>query len=301
MGYYFGPVQIWDCVSRKRIHSLEFSPELDGPHSFASKVFGRPDHSVVMSMSDGRRTVWDPKTGLVSRSMPVLLTETDYCDYDDEKYRHNVALLSCGRFAYIYEHHISVIILWNPADDSTTIPTWAYAGMKHPCSIAALPDGMIAVGERGGELGVWSLASGHRVRALRGHRGTVNVLAVARGRLASCTSDASDGIRVWDVASGKCLAVIPNVAVKQLTFLADGRLAGLFDYGRGDAARTVYIWDSYSGDLVLELKYSNHKAEFEDDYVGDAEKYIAWPHAFVALEDGGLVVGYACGLHVVWR
>jgi WD40 repeat protein/serine/threonine protein kinase len=90
-----------------------------------------------------------------------------------------------------------------------------------------------------GEVHLWELATGRRLRSFTGHGGAVtSVCLSADGRYAlSGSTDAT--LKLWEIASGLCLRTFAGHAdaVTSVAFSADGRYAL-----SGSADRTLKLW-----------------------------------------------------------
>jgi len=125
-------------------------------------------------------------------------------------------------------------------------------------SVAWSPDGTRVVsgcGSQGqgdsGELWVWEVQSGERVRAFVGHLGVVSAVTWSpSGEL--LLSGGSDGmLRWWEVQSGECLQVrrAHQGTVQSLKLSPDGsRLASCGDDG------AINIWDLESSEHLRTLR-----------------------------------------------
>ena len=75
-------------------------------------------------------------------------------------------------------------------------------------SLAISETGAIVAGDSEGKIAVWDMGSQSRIMELTGHQdgSTVNALALKQHMLASAGDDST--VRVWDIRSGQCLAVL---------------------------------------------------------------------------------------------
>ena len=94
---------------------------------------------------------------------------------------------------------------------------------------------LLAIGGKGGRIGLLSTAGGGTVRVLAGHRDMIELLQFSRdgSRLLSWGKDMS--VRVWDVASGTPLLAITDGAVAGV-ITPDGD-AAIVSYAAGDLMR----------------------------------------------------------------
>jgi len=113
--------------------------------------------------------------------------------------------------------------------------------------MALSPDGsQLAVGSR--EILLWSTADGKQLRKLVGHTSFVGALAFTPdgSRLAS---GSGDGVRLWDVATGREVRKFTSYLVVAIAFSPDGRLLAS---GFGNGA--IKLWNVESGREAIPIQ-----------------------------------------------
>jgi WD40 repeat protein/serine/threonine protein kinase len=162
--------------------------------------------SVALS-SDGRQVAWGSQDGNV--------TLCDLAGTSEQR---------------ILKGHIGVVLAVSFSPDGRFLAS--ASGLRDP----------VANRYTAGEIILWDVASGERVKTLTGHEGVIASLAFsAGGKLASGSADRS--ILVWDLKTGKSLPpIVQEGAVESLEFTPDGTalLAGSDD-------GTVRLWDAATG------------------------------------------------------
>jgi WD40 repeat protein/serine/threonine protein kinase len=125
-------------------------------------------------------------------------------------------------------------------------------------SVALSPDGtLIATGEAGGILRLWSMEQGRELRTLDGHSADITqVRFLSNGRLLSASTDKT--VRLWDVGSGKLLGTAWHIAPVSAIGFSTG----------AEPVVAASLADARSGRVVVwRLSESGGKAEFAP--VGD--------------------------------
>ena len=113
-------------------------------------------------------------------------------------------------------------------------------------ALAALGQGRVASGGKGGAVHLWHPATGRLEAVLAGHKRAVTALAgLPMGLLASSSNDAT--LRVWSVAARACLAVVAKShtlfpRVTHLAALPGGRLACVTS-GRWSGQGLLSVWE----------------------------------------------------------
>jgi WD40 repeat protein len=109
-------------------------------------------------------------------------------------------------------------------------------------AVAFSPDGKTLAAGTGafrvpGEVVLWDVGSGAVQRILRGHPGQVSGLAFAPDGKILATSGSDKTVRVWDLASGKVLTILPGSGV---AFSPDGKILATAGAGSAGAVR---LWE----------------------------------------------------------
>ncbi|MHC4505564.1 MAG: WD40 repeat domain-containing protein, partial [Planctomycetota bacterium] len=118
-------------------------------------------------------------------------------------------------------------------------------GYKRVHGVALATDSTIVASlDTNAGIGLWSIATGKRLRQIQGHEGFINSLdfSVDGGHLASGGGgSSSDGtVRVWDVATGAEVARLKGHGgqVTSVAFSPDGKLLA-----SGSTDTTALVWD----------------------------------------------------------
>ena len=122
------------------------------------------------------------------------------------------------------------------------------------CSFSVNVDGKLAaLGSRRGQLTLWDVRKGRRVRTFEGHHTLSDVDAVcfsSDGKLLSSGSNDMTA-KLWDARSGACIRTFEGhrAGVNSVSLSEDGQLALT-----GSADATVKLWDVSSGRCVRTLE-----------------------------------------------
>jgi WD40 repeat protein len=132
--------------------------------------------------------------------------------------------------------------------DGTLLAT----GGGEPPEVLQLPRGkMVASGDEPRSVRIWDAVTGHSIRALEGHAGSIYAVAFSPDgtRLASAGADRK--IRIWDLATGDVLHAFygHGAAILGLAFSPDG--SRLVSCGLD---RTIRTWDAASGKPIHTLE-----------------------------------------------
>jgi len=117
-------------------------------------------------------------------------------------------------------------------------------------------------GDKSGELLLWDVRSGEKLRTLRGHALPVVAMAFSPDgrRLLSAASDSDGGARnkviLWDIATGESLHVLSMgpKGCKAVAFSRDGRYVfTLEENSTNDDSQCVVVWDAETGQRLRSL------------------------------------------------
>jgi WD40 repeat protein len=103
---------------------------------------------------------------------------------------------------------------------------WALEGHDGGAfSVATTPDGRrAAVGTMRGEVAIWDLETGRRVRSFRGPAKTAWSVAITHDGALAAAAYGDDGIVVWDLATGSTAVSLQNTSsAMAVAFTADGK------------------------------------------------------------------------------
>ena len=133
--------------------------------------------------------------------------------------------------------------LWNitagkrPALESSKGPTLVEGGSGSD-SVAFNPAGtVLAVGDYRGGVGLWDVASRHRLAAMN-EGGSVNSVAFSRDGKILAVGDTNGDVTLWGVTSHKRIATLnESSAVNSISFSQDGQILAV-----GDTAGHIGLW-----------------------------------------------------------
>jgi len=102
------------------------------------------------------------------------------------------------------------------------------------------------VGSANGQTKIWDMKHGGvAVRTVAGHTAPVHSLWFDDRELYTC---AADGVRIWDIGSGRCATTIPTPAT---TFHIN-----MHEIVTGGADGMVRVWDSVSGRCLAQMEHT---------------------------------------------
>jgi WD40 repeat protein len=118
--------------------------------------------------------------------------------------------------------------------------------------LVALPNGNLASGSNDFTIKIWNPNTGSLLYTLYGHRGSMCIILLSNGNLASATTSTGTGdtvIRIWNPNTGSLLYTLNghSDAITVLKELPNGNLLS----GSWDA--TIKIWNPYTGSLLYTL------------------------------------------------
>ncbi|MFB4303286.1 WD40 repeat domain-containing serine/threonine-protein kinase [Actinomadura sp. NTSP31] len=185
-----GAVRAWHLASGAPAGS--YGPQgRHGTTFVAVRLGAGPSRSDVLALSRaGRLHVWDERT---ARPLGTH-------DLSGTWAKGPVELTADGRRAFVRDGGEGLLI---DLEAGTVDRRLAFGAP--PAALRLAGDGRtVAAAARDGDIGVWDLETGRRVRTLTGHAGPVEALAFGPDSR-SLLSGGSDGaVRLWDLATGRC-------------------------------------------------------------------------------------------------
>jgi WD40 repeat protein len=147
--------------------------------------------------------------------------------------------------------------LWPTSSGPAPAAKLTDPGQQGVTSVAFSPDGTLATGDNDGNTYLWDAATRHRIATLTTvttpgpgyvrRRGSVTSVAFSPDGSMLATGDSADYTTLWDVATGRQIAFLPDPSsadaqdggVVAVAFSPDGRMLATADATAGD----VYLWD----------------------------------------------------------
>jgi WD40 repeat protein len=236
-GSYDKTIRLWDVASGKNIATFK------GHTEWVDSVTWSPDGKTLASVSDGAIKLWDVSTGKNTATLK-----------GHQGFINSVAWSPNGKTLASGDAN-GVIRVWNVASGKQVASIDGEDG-ENVLAMSYSPDGKSLASGNGCMIGLWDMTKYKNIDTLEGHssdlvvvvhgkQGRVYVPAVksvaftADGKtLASGSQDKT--IRHWDVASGKCIAILKNHSdsVNSVAWSPDGKtLASASD------DKTIKLWD----------------------------------------------------------
>jgi WD40 repeat protein len=216
-------------------------------------AFGPDGHVIAAGTQSGVISTWDPQTeSLIGKRIGHEAAVTSLAFHPA-----GTTIASGIRDG--------TIRIWDAGDGA---PRSWFAGLTDVTAVCFRPDGeQIALAPRGtGRIELWNPRTMERDYALEDSNGIINDIAYATdGRHVAAAVGAHDGpgeVRVWDVASGRCLARLGDheAGASTVVFSPDGsRLLTR----SGARAANVMLWDWGAGRRLLVETVPLH-ARFRD-------------------------------------
>ncbi|MFC5745004.1 WD40 repeat domain-containing serine/threonine protein kinase [Actinomadura rugatobispora] len=137
--------------------------------------------------------------------------------------------------------------LWNVASRSSSVIMSDPDGAG---GIAMSPDGTKVARSEGKKIRIFDVPGNRTARTLSGHTKSAGSVAFSPdGRLLASSSSLDNTVRIWDVASGRALRVIPSEELSifsdMLAFSPDGKTLA-----KANDKNSVQLWDVATGSLT---------------------------------------------------
>ena len=211
-------VKLWDVATRTSIGTLQ---DRGGVQSVAFS----PDGTTLASGARGSTVrLWDVATRTNINTLTYSMNPTVW----DVAFSPDGETLASGATD-------SAVKLWDVATGAN-IATFEHTSWVQ--SVAFSPDGTTLASGSGREVRLWDVATGTNVHTLYGHTYGVQSVAFSPDG-ATIASGSGDGtIKLWDVLTGKELAVFPSGS-SSVAFSPDGTMLA-----SGSSDNTVELWDT---------------------------------------------------------
>jgi len=265
-------VKVWDGITGAEVVTLQGHAA-----RIQSVAFSSDGRRIISAGSSVSLRVWDAATGAVTRILHALPRGAEVLAFspDGEKVvletfngslqvwdaaaLMGVETLTLGPDGSVASvafspdnkrivsgHYGGNLKVWDAALGVKTLTLGGWAG-----SVAFSPDGKrIVSGGRNG-VAVWDATTGERIRALYGHKGSVESLAFSPDGQ-HIVSGSNDGtLKVWDAGTYKAVRTLygHRGKVKSLTFSPDSKR---IVSGSNDG--TLKVWDAATGAEILTLR-----------------------------------------------
>lgn len=230
-----GTLIVWDLETGRKHRTL------NGRHRAEYAVAIAPDGKTAVSATeDGLLEVWDLATG--KEQQPPLRGHRGgaYC----------VAIAKNGQ-CVISDGEDKQVRVWDLGAGKERQPP--LRGHKAAVSSVALSkDGRVISASYDGELKVWDLESGEKLKDFRGHVKRVNAVALSDDGRTAVSASKDKMLKVWDLETGK--ERLPPLRghtgeVNGIAVFPDGRRA----ISASDD-ETLRIWDLDKGELLQTLR-----------------------------------------------
>ncbi len=238
-------IKLWDVSSSNVLRTFS------GHTSNVNSVIFSPNGMTLVSGSGGNDCtirVWDVETG-----KQVLVIKQDGSDVISLSYDPAGGRFASGTF---YGH----IDIW---DVKTGIKLRSIGNDNHyhrsSTRVIFSPDGKTLVSADGeGWVNFWNPATGQKTRTVRGHVNGVAALAFTPdGQILAARDDpGGDGVRLWDVASGKELKILKTTGDGGLAISHDGK----FLAGGGS-----FLWNLLTGEVLRKIDQDAKYVSFSPD------------------------------------
>ncbi|MFE3253544.1 AAA family ATPase [Streptomyces sp. NPDC059209] len=212
-----GRVAVHDLETLRQVTTLDFGNRIVTALAVAS-LPGGPDVAVAWN-SDRSTALWDLTAHRLIRELPAptsaVVAATSAVLPDGQ----HVTLVACNRRVIVAD-----LLTGRP------LRTLSHSTMVHALAVTELPGRPVVavVGDDAGQITVWDLLDGSRVRVITGHGAPVRAVAAAtgEGRTVVIAGDAKRRLTVSDAGTGKPLRPL---------FHLPGRIAALAPAGDGVA------------------------------------------------------------------
>jgi len=198
-----GTICVWNIETGGLVHRLESG---DTPHDIQISADGR--FALVAGGGEGPFKVkdaflqlWDLATGKLVR------------EFEGHTGPVYAARFSKDGRCVISTSRDGTLRLWNVETGQTRWSLLADAG-----SMELSTDGTRVL-SADGTLQVWDIESGQSIACLTGHKGGTHAMSLSPHGDYAMSSGWDETVRLWDVGTGKCLAILPNASPKTTTVL----------------------------------------------------------------------------------
>jgi WD40 repeat protein len=233
----------WDLATDK-----DLRPTAGHTNHVQSLAFGADDKTLISSGTDGQVWQWHLKS---VRELLKHPTQYSTLEAKDRIPLGRIAVSRDGKFFAVPGPGPDVSVSMLDAATGKVVQT--LTGGTGVYTLALAPNGkFLAVGDSfyrdsraAGRVHIWNLKSGEKPQLIEGHNGIV--LAVAFSPDSRTLASGADGVRLWDVATGKQVRrFLDHGGTNGLAFSPDGKT--LVSVGRSNI-----VWDVETGQQLHRL------------------------------------------------